>query len=207
MGLPAEIRSLGGTHNYGPRHLAIYIWLKSTRRAPFKIRNPTHRFDPKLPESLANVHRWLQIRRAITFDSCVVAKSKGTAASVSSRASSWCPRVVDPTDGSSPIGVFPLGSGEVVFFGEPVLHCCPWSSSFLSSLCSPSLSPLPLSLSPVAAPSPVPFPPVEPHARAAPSPRSGAHPVAALGPGGGPTSSPPMRASPSRSPLLLLFHG
>jgi hypothetical protein len=51
------------------------------------------------------------------------AESEGTAAFVSSRASSRCLRFIDPIDSSSSIGEFVLGSGEV-FSGEPppLLH-------------------------------------------------------------------------------------
>jgi hypothetical protein len=51
--------------------------MKSSRRALFKIRNLTLGFDPKLSESLAEVRRWLQLRRAITFDPCVVSGIRG----------------------------------------------------------------------------------------------------------------------------------
>jgi hypothetical protein len=51
--------------------------MESSRRALFKTRNLTLGFDPKLPESLAEVRRWFQLRQAITFDLCVVSGIRG----------------------------------------------------------------------------------------------------------------------------------
>jgi hypothetical protein len=55
-------QSYEGVSSYGtfgdevdPQHLAIYIWLESSRRALSKIRNPILRFDGKLPKLLAEV--------------------------------------------------------------------------------------------------------------------------------------------------------
>jgi hypothetical protein len=50
---------------------------------------------------------------------------------VSLRASFWCLRFVDPTDGSSSIGEFVLGSGEVVFSGEHSTIVAPRVSLFI----------------------------------------------------------------------------
>jgi hypothetical protein len=53
-----------------------------------------------------------QLRRAITPNPCIVAESEGTAAFVSSRASSQRVRFVDWILESPVIDAFPLGSGE-----------------------------------------------------------------------------------------------
>jgi hypothetical protein len=89
-----------------------------------KFQNPFPSLDLKLPELLVEVRdgsnsdeQLLSIRASST-------ESEGTVVFVLSRASSQCLLFIDLTDGSSPIDVFLVGSGEGFFSGEPVLHCC-----------------------------------------------------------------------------------
>jgi hypothetical protein len=106
-------------------------------------------------------------------------ESEGTTVSVSSRASSRCLQFDDLTDGSSSIGGFVLGSGEVVFSDEPpsLLHLGFLCFSFFPS---------------VQTPSPFPHPPPA----AAPFPR---HPPCCLRP------APPTRRPPRPLSLSLLW--
>jgi hypothetical protein len=90
-----------------------YIWLESSHRALSKIQNPILRFDPKLPELLAEVQDSSNSDEQLISICASSVESEGTIVFVSSTASSWCLRFVDPTDGSSAIDEFVLGSGEL----------------------------------------------------------------------------------------------
>ena len=90
----------------------------------FRISKPYPSLDLKLPKLLAEVRdgsNSSNYSNEQLLSICAsTAESEGTIAFVSSRASSWCLRFVDPTDDSSSIDKFVLGSSEVVFSNEPV---------------------------------------------------------------------------------------
>jgi hypothetical protein len=96
--------------------LEIYIWLEPSHRALYKSRNHFPRFNLQFPKLFAEVRgssnsvdnsseQLLSIQASL-------AKSESTVAFVSSRASSWCFRFVDPTSVSPSIDGFFLGSCE-----------------------------------------------------------------------------------------------
>jgi hypothetical protein len=120
----------------------------------FRISKLVPSLDLKLPKLLAEVQDDDNFGEQLLLSSV---ESEGTAVFVSSRSSSWCLRFVDLTDGSSSITKFALGSGEVVFSGEPSTIVVYGNSSFLSPPRSTFLFSLP-SPPPCTAPVPPPLP-------------------------------------------------
>jgi hypothetical protein len=79
---------------------------------PFQISKLFPQFRSIIPGIARRSSGRFQLRRASTFNLCVVGESESTAAFVLSRASSRCFRFIDPTFGSPSIDGFLLGSSE-----------------------------------------------------------------------------------------------
>ena len=105
--------------------------IESSRRTLSEFRNSFPSLDPKLPELLAEVRDDSNSDKQLLLIRASSAEFEGTTVFVSSRALS-CFRFIDPTDDSSSINEFVLGSGEVVFSGELSHHCCHRVLHFLS---------------------------------------------------------------------------
>jgi hypothetical protein len=105
--------------------------MESSQRALFEFRNPIPSLDPKLPELLTEVWDSSNSSEQLLLLHASSTESDGTTAFVSSRASSLCLQFIVSTDGSSSIGKSVLGSGEVVFSGEPSTIVGPRVSLFL----------------------------------------------------------------------------
>jgi hypothetical protein len=118
--------------------------LESSHRSLSEFQNLILSLDPKLPKLLAKVrdgsHSGDNSGKQLLSIRASLSESKGTTTFVSSRALSRCLGFVDLTDGSSLIGEFVLGSGEVVFSGEPCTIVVHGISLFLPRSRSPSLS-------------------------------------------------------------------
>jgi hypothetical protein len=109
--------------------------------SPFRISKPRPSLDPKLQELLAEIWDGSNSSEQLLSISVSSTESVG----ISQRASSRCLRFVDPTNGSSSIGEFVLGSGDVIFSGEPSTIVVPRNFSFLSPRAVPPSPHPPLS--------------------------------------------------------------
>jgi hypothetical protein len=112
--------------------------LDSSRRVLSKYQNGFSRFDPQLPELLAEVRGNSNFGEQLLSIRASLAKFKSTAAFVSSRASSWCFQFVHLTSELTSIDDFVLGSNEAFFSGEQTPLFFVFLLRFLSCYRSPT---------------------------------------------------------------------